>query len=47
VEFTPAHEARLEEISAVPLGFPHEFLTRPMVQQVVGGGARVSTRQRT
>jgi aryl-alcohol dehydrogenase-like predicted oxidoreductase len=31
----PAQRARLDEISAIPLGFPHEFLARPYVRDLV------------
>ena len=32
--------ARLEQVSAVELGFPHESLRRPMtMQSLTGGGA--------
>jgi aryl-alcohol dehydrogenase-like predicted oxidoreductase len=34
-----AQEARLEAVSAVPLGFPHDFLDLPMIRQMVHGTA--------
>ena len=36
--------ARLEEASAVELGFPHDFLARPMVQNVLRGGVKIVPR---
>ena len=44
VELTESHRARLEEASAIDLGFPHDFLKRPMVQQVVFGGTKLEAR---
>ncbi len=45
VELTESHRGRLEEVSAIDLGFPHDFLKRPMVQQVVFGGTKLEARQ--
>jgi aryl-alcohol dehydrogenase-like predicted oxidoreductase len=36
--------ARLNEASAIELGFPHDFLNRPMTQGVMFGGARITPR---
>lgn len=36
----PAQVERLDRVSAVPLGFPHEFLERDHVQQAVYGATR-------
>lgn len=41
VRLSDAQRARLEEASAVELGFPHDFLARPMVRNVVFGGVRI------
>jgi aryl-alcohol dehydrogenase-like predicted oxidoreductase len=41
VRFTDAHLAALNEASRVDLGFPHEFLSRPMPRQVMFGGAHI------
>ncbi|MBT8486173.1 MAG: aldo/keto reductase [Phycisphaerales bacterium] len=43
--FIPSDDmlARLDEASAISLGFPHDFLAGPFVQQLVHGGARVET----
>ncbi|MBL8658895.1 MAG: aldo/keto reductase [Rhodospirillales bacterium] len=35
----PAHRERLDGVSAIELGFPHDFLASGMVRGVVGGGA--------
>jgi aryl-alcohol dehydrogenase-like predicted oxidoreductase len=37
----PAQAARLEAVSAVALGFPHDFLAMPMIRQMVHGTATV------
>ncbi|MCC8928862.1 aldo/keto reductase [Rhodococcus sp. I2R] len=37
LELGPEHVERLDAVSAIDLGFPHEFLTRPMVRGVVHG----------
>ncbi|MBF8190526.1 aldo/keto reductase [Nonomuraea sp. K274] len=41
VRFTDEHLATLAEASRVELGFPHDFLARPMPRQVVFGGAEI------
>lgn len=40
VTFTPAQLQRLEQASAVPLGFPHDFYATEMVENFVYGGLR-------
>ncbi|MGC0366010.1 aryl-alcohol dehydrogenase-like predicted oxidoreductase [Rhodococcus sp. 27YEA15] len=44
VEFEVEHLRRLDDASAIDLGFPHEFLTRPMVRGVVHGNTRTRPR---
>lgn len=39
VTLAPAHLARLEAVSAIELGFPHDFLAAPEVRELVFGGA--------
>jgi len=41
LELDPAQLDRLEAASAVPLGFPHDFLAMPMIRQMVHGTAEV------
>ncbi|MEV0228861.1 aldo/keto reductase [Nonomuraea sp. NPDC050786] len=41
VRFSESHLATLEEASRVDLGFPHEFLNRPMPRQVMLGGVKL------
>ncbi|MEV0619916.1 aldo/keto reductase [Nonomuraea sp. NPDC050404] len=41
VRFTDAQRATLSEASEVDLGFPHEFLRRPMARGVITGGVTV------
>ncbi|HEY2203036.1 MAG TPA: aldo/keto reductase [Pseudonocardia sp.] len=41
VRFTGEQLAELDRASAVDLGFPHEFLARPMTREVTFGGVRV------
>jgi aryl-alcohol dehydrogenase-like predicted oxidoreductase len=45
VELTAAQRARLNEVSAIDLGFPHEMLSRAMPRQVIFGGAKVVERR--
>ncbi|WP_369696709.1 aldo/keto reductase [Streptomyces sp. XD-27] len=42
VAFDAAHLARLDEASAIDLGFPHEFLARN--RSAMFGGLKVETR---
>lgn len=44
VTFDADQLARLDAVSAIELGFPHEFLTRPMVHGVVHGATSVRSR---
>jgi len=44
VPWTDAARARLDAVSAIELGFPHEFLASPMTREVIFGGLRVATR---
>lgn len=46
VEFTlaPEHMAALDELSAISLGFPHEFLRSPGVRGFVTGNTSIETR---
>jgi aryl-alcohol dehydrogenase-like predicted oxidoreductase len=45
VVFTDDQRARLEAASAVELGFPHEFLARPLTRGVMFGEARIEPRR--
>lgn len=38
------HRQRLEQISSIDLGFPHEFLARPMTQAIMTGGLKIDRR---
>jgi aryl-alcohol dehydrogenase-like predicted oxidoreductase len=44
VELGPDQRARLDEASRVELGFPHDFLNRPMTREVTFGGIQVEPR---
>jgi aryl-alcohol dehydrogenase-like predicted oxidoreductase len=44
LELPEEQRARLEEASAVELGFPHDFAARPMTQNVMRGGVRIAPR---
>ncbi|WP_194837475.1 aldo/keto reductase [Nocardia sp. XZ_19_369] len=44
VEFDPAQLARLEQASAIELGFPHDMLARPMTRGVVSGDLKIEAR---
>lgn len=44
VEFSDVQLARLDAVSAVELGFPHDFLNLPMPRQVIFGGAQIRPR---
>jgi aryl-alcohol dehydrogenase-like predicted oxidoreductase len=41
VALAPEHLERLDRASAVPLGFPYDFLARPMIHQMVHGSAAI------
>lgn len=38
------HHQRLEQISSIDRGFPHEFLARPMTQAIMTGGLKIDRR---
>jgi len=40
LKLTPEHLRKLDEASAIPLGFPHDFYRREMVRNFVFGGMR-------
>ncbi|MFC8179206.1 aldo/keto reductase [Rhodococcus sp. NPDC057297] len=44
VELSDEHLTQLDDVSAPDLGFPHEFLARPMVQGVIHGHTRTRRR---
>jgi len=44
VAFDDAQLAALDEASSIDLGFPHEFLARPMTRAVMFGGVTVRPR---
>lgn len=44
VEFTDEQKQRLDAASAIDLGFPHNMVRLPMVQNVIFGGAQVQQR---
>ncbi|WP_342362279.1 aldo/keto reductase [Terrarubrum flagellatum] len=44
VEFSDAQAKKLDQTSAIELGFPHEMLMRPMTQAVVFGGMKIEQR---
>ncbi|MBT2748838.1 MULTISPECIES: aldo/keto reductase [unclassified Lysobacter] len=41
VQFDDAQRRRLDEASAIALGFPHDFLALPGIQQAMFGGAQI------
>jgi aryl-alcohol dehydrogenase-like predicted oxidoreductase len=43
VQFTESQAGRLGRASAIELGFPHDFLDRPMTRQVMFGDIRLDT----
>ncbi|WP_225773265.1 aldo/keto reductase [Inquilinus sp. Marseille-Q2685] len=45
VVLSDGQRARLEAASAVDLGFPHEFLARPMTRNVMFGDVRIALRR--
>ena len=45
LEFTDQQLAALNEVSAVDLGFPHEFLNRPLTREVTHGGIVIEPRR--
>lgn len=44
LDFTLTDEqlARLDEVSKIELGFPHEFIGNPVVREIVTGGAKIA-----
>jgi aryl-alcohol dehydrogenase-like predicted oxidoreductase len=44
VDIPEEHRARLEEASAVELGFPHDFLARPLTRNNMSGGVKIAAR---
>ena len=44
VKLTPAQLQRLDTISAVALGFPHDFIDGPIPRQLISGGTRLQPR---
>ena len=42
--FSDAQLVALDEASAVPLGFPHDFLALPMTREVMSGGVALRAR---
>jgi aryl-alcohol dehydrogenase-like predicted oxidoreductase len=44
VELPAEQRARLEEASAIELGFPHDFVARPLTRTVMGGGVTIAAR---
>jgi aryl-alcohol dehydrogenase-like predicted oxidoreductase len=45
IELPSAALARLDDASRVELGFPHDFLKRPLTRAVVRAGAKVAPRR--
>lgn len=45
IQFTPEQLRRLDEASAIPLGFPHDFLASEMVKTFAFGGMRERIRE--
>lgn len=44
VTFSDEQRGRLEAASAIELGFPHDFLNRPLTRNVMLGGLKIPTR---
>ena len=42
VDLSAEQRARLDEVSKVDLGFPHDFLQTDIVRQIVSGGAHIT-----
>lgn len=45
VGFTADQRARLEEASDIELGFPHDFLARPMPREAIFGDVKIAARR--
>lgn len=43
VSFAEGDLADLDEVSAITLGFPHDFLARPLTRGVMFGDVRIET----
>jgi hypothetical protein len=41
VSFTDGDLAALEKVSAIELGFPHDFLARPLTRNVMFGDVEI------
>jgi hypothetical protein len=46
VSLSEGHVARLEQASAIELGFPHDMLRRPLTVQLLAGGLAMPQRMR-
>ena len=44
-DLEPEHRQRLEAVSAIDLGFPHDFLASDMVRNLIAGGTRIDRPQ--
>jgi hypothetical protein len=45
VRLTEGQLSRLDAASAIELGFPHDFLMRPMTRQVTFGDVKIAARR--
>ncbi|KUL60394.1 hypothetical protein ADL30_08470 [Streptomyces sp. NRRL S-1521] len=43
VDLTPSHLARLDEVSAIDLGNPHDLLASDHIRTVTTGGMKIET----
>lgn len=43
IEFTEAQRVRLDEVSAVELGYPHDLLAGDHIRKVIGGDLKIET----
>jgi hypothetical protein len=44
VTLSDEQRVRLEQVSAIALGFPHDMLNQPMIVQSLSGGGPLPTR---
>jgi aryl-alcohol dehydrogenase-like predicted oxidoreductase len=44
VELSDEHRAKLDAVSAIDLGFPHDMLSNPMTMEVLTGGTPLPAR---
>lgn len=44
LELPDAHRRRLDAVSRIELGFPHDFLSSPMTKHVLAGGVKLAPR---